>query len=153
MNPAQTLIDTICHELERSFAPDGYTVKAIEPTESAIGQGESGGDEKEIYVTTGGMSFPEGIADMGGTTRVLIPVIVSTVMSWPTTPDLTAAVLRRRLTVVQALQRAATSHATDHPEHVIDIAVDDEEPQNIDGYYVSILGVQLTFDLPTMEAL
>lgn len=152
MNPAQTLIDTIVTELERSFGPDGYAVRATEPAESAIGQGESG-DEKEIYVTTGGMSFPEGIADMGGTTRVLIPVIVSTVMSWPTTPDLTAAVLRRRLTVVQALQRAATSHATDHPEHVIDIAVDDEEPQNIDGYYVSILGIQLTFDLPTMEAL
>ena len=153
MNTVQTFIDLLKAELEQSFTPHGYTVQAREPVESEVGEGSTGPGERQVFISTGGFSFPEGIADFGGTVRVEVPVIVSTVMGFPKSEEATAAVLRRRLTVVQALQRAAQSHATAHPDQVLNLVVDDEEPQNIEGYYVSVVGLLLTFDLDTQEEL
>lgn len=155
MSVPQRFIDLLKTELEASFGTLDlpYTVQAREPVESEVGEGSGGPGERQIFISTGNLGFPEGIADQGSGTMLEVPVLVSTVMSFPQSEAATAAVLRRRLTVIQAIQRAVEGFAQEPDTTLEVIAQDDEEPQMIDGYYVSVVGVLLRFYLNSREEL
>lgn len=152
MSVVQDFVAVLKAELERTFTPHGFTVEAREPVESEVGEGENGPGQKEIFISTGGFSFPEGIADMGETTRLTVPVLVSTVMGFPRSEAATAAVLARRLSVVRAIQRAVRDFSLSAPGHLLSVVPDANTPENIEGYYVDLIGILVEFDLPCEEA-
>ncbi|MBZ9753178.1 hypothetical protein K7W42_20285 [Deinococcus sp. HMF7604] len=146
MNPVQEFIDLLQTTLEAALP--SYTVEAREPAEGELVATD---EVKQIFITTEGFDFAEGIADFGQTTRVVVPVMVGCVMQRPGKVTLAAKVLRRRLTLVQAVQRAVQDFGPVRPD-VMAVPLS-EQPLLIEGYLVSMTGVELTFDLDAEEGL
>jgi len=144
MNAVQVMIDTLVRVLTAALPT--YTVEAREPVEGEL---KAGADVKQVFITTEGFELPEGYASGGTSVRVLVPVLVSIVMQRPSTPDLAAKVLRRRITLVQAVQRAAREFALQRPDVNVDLL--QEAPTLIEGYYVSVTGLEMMFDMSTEE--
>ena len=145
MNAPQEFIDALSAELTRKFGPgtpSKYTVEVREPVEGEL---KVAADAKQMFITTEGFDFPEGVADQGELTRITVPVMLSVVMKRPSSVLMSAQTLARRLTVAQALQRVVKSFAYSHPEVMVTPL--SEQPMLIEGYYVSVTGVELDFDL------
>ena len=73
-------------------------------------------------------------------------------MPRPSNPLDAVRTLRRRLKLFQAVQRSIRTF----PPAVDGAAllnIVQEQPNLIEGYYVSIVGIEITFDLATEEAL
>lgn len=146
MNPVQAYIDHLSAELVRSLP--GLTVEAREPTEGELAAGR---EAKQIFVTTEGIEMGEQIADLGLSTVVRVPVMVACVMPRPSTPLYAAQTLRRRLQVMQAIQRANRTFCQDRTDCLLNII--QESPSLIEGFYVSITGIEIEFDLISEEKL
>lgn len=153
MNPVQDFIDLLAAELTATFARHAYTVQAREPVEGELVAEK---DSKQIFITTDAIDPAEDIADGGTSTGILIPVLVScvmqrpkvmndTVLDVPKTIALSAKVLRRRLSMVQAVQRARQQFAQTHSE--VSTRFIQEKPVLIEGFLVSITGVELELNL------
>lgn len=140
----QGFINALKVELEASLP--GYTVQALEPIE---GQLKADTNIKQVFITTEGIESPEGVADMGASTRIRVPVLVSCVMKRPTTETLNAQVLKRRLTILQACQRAVR----DYPDPDTLVYLVQEQPNLIEGFYVSITQLDVQYDLQAEEIL
>lgn len=158
MSTVQRFIDLLTAELQRSMP--GYTVEAREPVEGEL---RADAEVKQIFITTEGIEPGEQVADLGESTQVMIPVLASCVMKRPNertgtgvldvakTVIATAKTLRRRLTMVQAVQRTMRDFAqTGEPTFLRFIQ---EQPTLIEGFYVSITGVEVHFDLAAEEEL
>lgn len=146
MNTVQRVINALVAELQSSLP--GYTVEAREPFEGEL---VADATTKQIFVTREGIEPDEQYADGGASTQVMVPVMVACVMQRPGTPALAAGVLRRSLTIVQAIQRVIRAFAqAGEPVYLRFLR---EEPQLIEGFYVSITGVEVHFDLAAEEAL
>ncbi|MFB9991225.1 hypothetical protein ACFFLM_04410 [Deinococcus oregonensis] len=139
----QAFITALKVELEASLP--SYSVQAFEPIE---GQLKVGTDSKFIFITTEGIESPEGVADMGASTRIRVPVLVSCVMALPDNEVLAAKILRRRLVIIQACQRVVR----DFDPNVLVYLVQ-EQPSLIEGFYVSIVQLDVQYDLQAEEEL
>ena len=147
MNLVQQYIDHLAAELRQTFPT--LTVEQREPAEGELAATE---DTRQIFLTTEGIELGEQIADQGLSTVVLVPVMASTVMPRPSNPLDAVRTLRRRLKLFQAVQRSIRTF----PPAVDGAAllnIVQEQPNLIEGYYVSIVGIEITFDLATEEAL
>lgn len=144
MSAVQDMIDTLVRVL--SAALPGYTVEAREPLEGEL---VASTDTRQVFITTEGLELPEGYADGGETVRVLVPVLVACVMQRPGTVELAKKTLRRRLTLAQGVQRAAREFALSHPHIAVNLL--EERPELIEGYYVSVTGLEIMFDMDTEE--
>ncbi|MCP2015619.1 hypothetical protein L1280_002787 [Deinococcus sp. HSC-46F16] len=146
MSTVQRFIDLLTAELQRSMP--GYTVEAREPVEGEL---RASSTVKQVFITTEGIEPGEEVADFGASTQVMVPVMVACVMQRPGTVPLAAAVLRRRQAMVQAVQRTMRDFAeTGEPTLLRFIQ---EQPQLIEGYLVSITGVEVHYDLLAEEEL
>jgi len=146
MNTPQRFIDALVAELRASLPT--YTVEAREPAEGELVANSA---TKQIFVTREGIEPGEDIADLGLSTQVMVPVMVACVMQRPGTPALASAVLRRSLTIVQAIQRTMRDFAQTGEATLLRFI--QEQPQLIEGFYVSVSGVEVHFDLLAEEVL
>lgn len=146
MNPIQAFIDALTVALQAAFVPHGYTVEQREPAEGEL---VADANAKQIFITTEGFESPEGVADMGQSTRIRVPVMVACVMQRPSTAVLSAKTLRRRMTILQACQRAVRDF--DDPSTLVYLV--QEQPTLIEGYYVSITQLDVQHDLDAEEQL
>lgn len=144
----QQLIDALTTELVRVFGPRQYTVEAREPAEGELLARE---DAKQIFITTEGLEPGTDIADMGESTQVILPVMVACVMRRPGNVILAAQVLRRRLTLVQAVQRVMRDF--NQAQTGAQLRFIQEQPTLIEGYFVSVTGLELEFDLDAEDTL
>lgn len=145
MSAVQDMIDTLVRVL--SAALSGYTVEAREPLEGELAANT---DVKQIFVTTEGFELPDGYADHGESVRMVVPILVACVMQRPGTPDLARKTLRRRITLAQSVQRAVTEFNLSHP--YVSVNLLSEAPTLIEGYYVSVTGLEMMVDMGTEEA-
>lgn len=146
MNLPQLLIDALVAEI-KAVLPD-HKVEAREPTESELAANET---VRQVFVTTEGMEPGEAFADLGESTQLLIPVMVSCVMPRPGTVTYATQTLRRRLKLIQAVQRVIRDFTHAHP--MADLTWIQEQPSLVETFYVSIQGIELRFNLPAEEAL
>lgn len=142
MNLPQLFINALAAEIKAAL-PD-HTVEAREPAETELAANK---DVRQVFLTTEGLELPEGqqIASQGESSVVLLPVLASLVMPRPGSADLALRTLRRRIVFMQAVQRAVRAFAAAHTG--IELNILQEQPTLIEGYYVSIIGVELVFDL------
>jgi hypothetical protein len=145
-NPAQDFIQRLDQELKAKFVPLKYTVEAREPIEGEL---IATADARQIFITSDGFEFPDPIADQGSSTRLIVPVQVACVMKRPRTVTEFFSVLKRRLTIVQACQRTVKNYGV--PSTLVTFV--GEQPNLIEGYYVSITQVNVQFDLDAEEEL
>ncbi len=145
-NPAQDFIQQLVLELQAKFVPLNYTVEAREPVEGEL---IAKTDTRQIFVTTDGFEFPDGFADQGQSTRIITPVQIACVMKRPGKVSEFYSVLKRRLTIVQACQRTVKNYSV--PSTLITFV--GEQPNLIEGYYVSITQINVQFDLDAEEEL
>lgn len=167
----QQLIDALTAELTRVFGPIGYSVEAREPIEGELKANavskDAGGNvipTRQIFITTESISPGPNIADQGMSTASVIPVLIGLVMQRPNvrradgtldipgTITLQAKTLRRRLTLVQAVQRVMREFGMQHSD-VEDLSFIQEQPVLMEGFLVSVVGIELTFYLGSEEAL
>lgn len=148
MNRVQQFIDHLTVELTRSVP--GVKVEAREPAESELA---ANANIKQIFITTEGIELPDGsqIADLGLSSVVSVPVMVACVMPRPATEEFAVQTLRRRLQVVQAVQRACRTFCEQQTGCVLNII--SEQPNIVEGYFVSVTGIEVEFDLLTEENL
>lgn len=153
-NPVQDFIDVLVGELTQRLPPE-YSVQAREPLEGEL---DASASARQVFVTVDGIenADPE-YADGGHNTRVRVPVMVGTVMRRPVvqgpqgevrlaeTLKLARGTLARRLSVIQAIQKARRSFAHSHSTVLTEYI--GENPQSIEGFYVSVAGVLLEFNL------
>ena len=95
---ALRFIDELALQLTAAFP--GYQVNAQEPPETKL-------DPRTMWIATDSIEQGVDIADLGETVGISVPVFITTVMSIPTTPAETKTTLARRLSIIQAAQRAA----------------------------------------------
>lgn len=146
MNLPQQLIDALIAEVKRML-PD-HTVEAREPAEGELNANTT---VKQVFVTTEGFQPAEEFADQGESTQLILPVMVACVMPRPGSVLYAAQTLRRRLKLTQAVQRVIRDFTHQHTE--ADLTWIQEQPTLIEGFYVSIQGIELRFSLPSEEAL
>lgn len=130
-------------ELQASLP--SYTVQAREPIE-----GELVADEytRQLFITTEGIESPEGVADLSMSTTIRVPVLVSCVMRRAEQETEALKVLKRRLSIVQACQRAVRNYCVEGAG-AGNTAVYwiQEQPNLIEGFYVSISQLDVEYDL------
>lgn len=84
--------------LRDRYGPEGYTVQAREPADSDLAPGT-------MWVSNDGFKAEEGMADMGYSTSVTLPVYVSTVLDPPWDVPSAYQSLRRRRQVIGTVQK------------------------------------------------
>ena len=136
-------IDALKAELVASLP--SYTIEAREPIEGELKADVSG---KQIFITTEGIESPEGIADLSQSTMLRIPVLVSCVMQFPKTEVQARAVLKRRLSMVQACQRAVFTYCVAGAgAGNTAVYLEQEQPNLIEEYFVAIVQLSVEYDL------
>ncbi|MDP9766650.1 hypothetical protein [Deinococcus enclensis] len=137
MNLPQLLIDALVAEI-KTVLPD-HKVEAREPAESELAANET---VRQVFVTTEGLEPGEEFANQGESTQLLIPVFVSCVMPRPGTVVFAAQTLRRRLKLIQAVQRVIRDFTHAHP--MADLTWIQERPSLVETFYVSIQALYRT---------
>ena len=136
-------IDVLKAELVESLT--GYTIEAREPIEGELKADVSG---KQIFITTEGIESPEGVADLARSTVIRIPVLVSCVMQFPKTEADARKVLKRRLSMMQACQRAVFTYCVAGAgAGNTAVYLEQEQPNLIEEYYVAIVELIVEYDL------
>ena len=132
---ALAFLEVLVDELTRSQPT--YTVHAREPDASELEPGQ-------IWISNEGIEASEGVADLGRSSRVIVPFFVLSVMS-PTTDDVQfRAVLRRRLSILQALTRAAEAFV---PQNAALVLLAGETTEIRKDMFLSSVEVRVQYDL------
>ena len=147
-NTPQQFIDALKTRLQERLGGSGYRIEAREPFEGELA---ADAQTKQIFITTEGMRVPDALADGGSATQIVMPVATACVMRRPGEEVLSAKVLRRRQTVMQAIQSVVGEFAHQRPDVLANIQ--NEDLLLIEGHHVSIITVDLSYDLDSEEDL
>ena len=132
---ALVFIDQLTEQLVLAFPT--YQVSAREPPETNLKPGTQ-------WVATDSIEQGVDIADLGESVGIVVPVFITTVMSVPATPLETRATLARRLSVIQAAQRACRSFIPENDALVTYVC----ESAVIGGdLYVSTVQINIQYSL------
>ncbi|WP_261665497.1 hypothetical protein [Deinococcus sp. Marseille-Q6407] len=147
-NAPQQFIDNLKARLTERLGGNGYRVEAREPLDGEL---KATKEAKQIFITTEGMRVPDALADGGSATQIIMPVATACVMRRPGEEVLSAKVLRRRQTVMQAIQSVVEEFSDQRPDVLANIQ--NEDLLLIEGHHVSIITVDLSYDLDSEEDL